>query len=157
MSQPINYVYEFGRFRLDVAERRLLRDGEAVQLTPKAFELLLALVQNHSHLLEKDELLKRVWPDSFVEEANLSYNVSLIRKALGEGENGQRYIETVPKRGYRFVAVVRELGRESAEITKSAARNAEGEVRQEPLTRRVKRHRKGALPGWRCRSLHSAR
>ena len=86
-----------------------------------------------------------MWPDSFVEEANLSYNVSLIRKALAEGENGQRYIETVPKRGYRFVAVVRELGREPADITKSSARNAEGEAWQEPLTTRVKRHRKGAL------------
>ena len=109
MSQPINHLYEFGRFRLDAAERLLLRDGEAVQLTPKAFDLLLVLVQNHGHLLEKDELLKRVWPDSFVEEANLSYNVSLIRKALGEGENGQRYIETVPKRGYRFVAGVQKV------------------------------------------------
>jgi len=145
MSQPINHLYEFGRFRLDAAERLLLRHGEAVQLTPKAFDLLLVLVQNHGHLLEKDELLKRVWPDSFVEEANLSYNVSLIRKALGEGENGQRYIETVPKRGYRFVAGVREMGGDPAEITEAAARHAEGEARQEPVTSQAKRRRKGAL------------
>src|SRR5262249_14318296 len=100
--------YEFGPFRLDARERLLLREGESVPLTPKAFELLLALVEHHGHLLEKEELLRLVWPETFVEEANLSYNISLIRRALGGGENGERYIETVPKRGYRFVASVRE-------------------------------------------------
>jgi TolB-like protein/DNA-binding winged helix-turn-helix (wHTH) protein/Tfp pilus assembly protein PilF len=108
MSLQTKHIYEFGPFRLDAAEHLLLRGGEAVPLTPKAFDLLLALVERHGHLLEKDELLKTVWPDTFVEEANLSSNVSLIRKALGDGENGQRYIETAPKRGYRFVAEVRE-------------------------------------------------
>jgi DNA-binding winged helix-turn-helix (wHTH) protein len=68
-------------------------------LIPKAFDLLLALVEQHGHLLEKDELLKLVWPDTFVEEANLSSNISLIRKALGDGENGQKLIETMPKLG----------------------------------------------------------
>ena len=86
MSQQIKRLYEFGPFRLDAGERLLLRDGESVPLTPKAFDLLLALVEHHGHLLEKDELMKNVWPDTFVEEANLSYNISLIRKALGEGE-----------------------------------------------------------------------
>src|SRR5262245_45847594 len=108
MNQRSDHRYEFGPFRLDVAERLLLRDGESVQLTPKSFDLLLALIVYHGHLLEKDELLKLVWPDTFVEEANLSSIISLIRKALGDGENGERYIETVPKRGYRFVATVRE-------------------------------------------------
>ncbi len=145
MSQPIKHLYEFGPFRLNAGERLLLRDGESVPLTPKAFDLLLALVERHEHLLEKDELLKLVWPDTFVEEANLSYNISLIRKALGEGENGQKYIETVPRRGYRFVAGVRELGAEQAESTESAARSSEGEARPETLTGKVKRHRKGAL------------
>ncbi|MGH8650434.1 MAG: winged helix-turn-helix domain-containing protein, partial [Burkholderiales bacterium] len=84
------------------------------------FDLLLALVEHHGHLLEKDELMKLVWPDTFVEEANLSYNISLIRKALGDGENGQRFIETVPKRGYRFVAEVRELGADEAETDEAA-------------------------------------
>ena len=112
MNQRSDHHYEFGPFRLDVAERLLLRDGESVTLTPKSFDLLLALVERQGHLLEKDELLKLVWPDTFVEETNLSYNISLIRKALGDGENGQRYIETVPKRGYRFVAEVR--GREES-------------------------------------------
>ena len=107
--------YEFGPFRLNAAERLLLRDGESVPLTPKAFDLLLALVEHHGRLLEKDELLKLVWPGTFVEEANLSYNISHIRKALGDGENGQKFIETVPKRGYRFVASVKEVEEESAE------------------------------------------
>jgi len=107
MSQQIKHLYEFGPFRLDAGERLLLRDDESVPLTPKAFDLLLALVEQHGHLLEKGELMKLVWPDTFVEEANVSYNISLIRKALDGGENGQRYIETVPRRGYRFVAPVR--------------------------------------------------
>src|SRR5262245_44035371 len=109
MSHQSEHLYEFGPFQLDVGERLLLRDGESVPLTPKAFDLLLALVEHHGHLLEKDELLKLVWPDTFVEEANLSSNISLIRKSLGDGENGQRFIETVPKRGYRFVGNVREM------------------------------------------------
>ncbi|MCI0389300.1 MAG: winged helix-turn-helix domain-containing protein [Acidobacteria bacterium] len=109
MSRRSKHLYEFGPFRLDVAEHLLLRDGEAVALPPKAFDLLQVLIEHHGHLLEKDELLKAVWPGVFVEEVNLSYNVSLIRKALGEGENGQRFIETIPKRGYRFVGDVREM------------------------------------------------
>lgn len=108
MSHQTKHLYEFGPFRLDAGERLLLREGESVPLTPKAFDLLLALVEHHGHLLEKDELMKLVWPDTFVEEANLSSNISLIRKALGDRENGQKYIETVPRRGYRFVAIVKE-------------------------------------------------
>src|SRR5215471_9322268 len=117
MSLQTKHIYEFGLFRLDEAEHLLLRDGAAVPLTPKAFDLLLALVERHGHLLEKEELLKKVWPDTFVEEANLASNISLLRKALGDGENGHRYIETVPKRGYRFVAQVREVEDERAELT----------------------------------------
>jgi len=109
MSHQLKHLYEFGLFRLDAGERLLLRDGESVPLTPKSFDLLLALVEHHGRLLEKDELLKKVWPDTFVEETNLSYNISLIRKALGDGENGQKFIETVPRRGYRFVAGVRQI------------------------------------------------
>jgi TolB-like protein/DNA-binding winged helix-turn-helix (wHTH) protein/Tfp pilus assembly protein PilF len=109
MSLQTKHIYEFGPFRLDAAEHLLLRDGEAVPLTPKAFDLLLALVERHGHLVEKDELMKKVWPDTFVEETNLTSNISQLRKALGDGENGERYIETAPKRGYRFVAGVREV------------------------------------------------
>src|SRR5262245_54430686 len=108
MSHQSKYLYEFGPFRLDVNERLLLRDGESISLTPKAFDLLLALVERHGRLVEKEELFQTVWPDTIVEESNLTYNISLIRKALGDRENGQKFIETVPKRGYRFVAEVRE-------------------------------------------------
>ena len=121
MGQQTNGLYEFGSFRLDGQERLLLRDGVTISLSPKAFDLLLALVERHGHLLEKEELLKKVWPDTVVEEANLASNISLLRKALGEGENGHRYIETVPKRGYRFVAPVR-----------AAEKNGEPVVEEQP-------------------------
>lgn len=108
MSHESNQIYEFGPFRLEVAEHLLSRNRETVQLQPKAFELLLVLVKHHGHLLEKDELLKAIWPDTVVGEVNLANNISILRKALGEGEQGQRFIETVPRRGYRFIAPVRE-------------------------------------------------
>src|SRR5215510_7526680 len=115
MSQPSQHVYEFGPFRLDAAEHLLLRDGEVVPLQPKAFDVLLALVERHGRLLEKDELMRVVWPDTVVEEVNLANNISILRKVLGDGGNGQRFIETAPKRGYRFVAHVKEVGVERAE------------------------------------------
>lgn len=101
-------LYEFGPFRLEVAERRLLRDGRPVQLTPKCFDLLVVLVESGGRLLGKEELLERLWPGQFVEESNLSFSVSTLRKAIGEGEGGRRFIETVPKKGFRFVAAVEE-------------------------------------------------
>jgi len=109
MSTRFQHLYEFGPFRLDTVERVLLRDGEPVQLTPKAFDTLVALVQRSGHLMEKDELMKAVWENAFVEESNLTNNVYALRKMLGQDDNGRSYIETVPKRGYRFTAVVNEL------------------------------------------------
>jgi TolB-like protein/DNA-binding winged helix-turn-helix (wHTH) protein len=109
MTSRSQQGYEFGPFRLDTAEHSLLRDGRPVSLTPKGFDLLEVLVRNRGHLVEKDELLKEVWPDSFVEEGNLNRNISILRKVLGEDSSGRPYIETVPKRGYRFVASVREM------------------------------------------------
>ncbi|MGZ8831613.1 MAG: winged helix-turn-helix domain-containing protein [Thermoanaerobaculia bacterium] len=103
------HLYEFVPFRLDPAERRLLRGGEPVALTPKCFDLLVVLVENSGHLLEKSDLLGRVWPDQFVEEGNLSFNISELRRVLGEGQNGEPYIETVRKKGFRFVAPVQEI------------------------------------------------
>ncbi len=100
-------VYEFGPFRLDPAESRLARDGVPVALTPKAFETLVALVSRAGRLVEKAELLREVWPDAVVEESSLSQHVYLVRKALGEERGETRYIETVPKRGYRFAVAVR--------------------------------------------------
>jgi DNA-binding winged helix-turn-helix (wHTH) protein/Tol biopolymer transport system component len=99
-------LYEFGPFRLEPAERKLSRNNEPVVLTPKAFDTLVLLVRNSGHLLEKDELIRTLWPDSFVEEGNLSNNIFVLRKTLGEDP---QYIETIPKRGYRFVGAVRQL------------------------------------------------
>jgi DNA-binding winged helix-turn-helix (wHTH) protein len=116
MSKRIRHFYEFGDFRLDVAERRLLRSGAPVQLPPKAFETLLALVANSGHLLTKEELMRTVWPDAFVEENNLTQYISMLRKAFNG--NRQQFIETVPRLGYRFVPLVREIRDENeAEIS----------------------------------------
>jgi DNA-binding winged helix-turn-helix (wHTH) protein/TolB-like protein/Flp pilus assembly protein TadD len=109
MSKDSKQVFEFGPFRVDVEESRLIRDGESVPLWPKAFEILRVLVESRGRMLTKDELMSRVWPDTFVEENNLTVNMSALRKALGEGVNGAKYIETIPRRGYRFVAEVCEL------------------------------------------------
>jgi DNA-binding winged helix-turn-helix (wHTH) protein/tetratricopeptide (TPR) repeat protein len=107
MSREIKRLYEFDSFRLDPAERQLLRDGVHVPLTPKVFETLVVLVERGGHLVEKEELLKLVWAEAFVEEANLARCVHTLRKALGEERGGMRYIETVTKRGYRFSGEVR--------------------------------------------------
>ena len=100
--------YEFGPFRLDVSERLLSRDGEPVPLTGKVFELLVLLIRNRGHALSKDELMNRLWPDTIVEENNLTVNMSALRKALNDDSTHPQYIETVPRRGYRFVADVKE-------------------------------------------------
>lgn len=115
ITKPARHLYQFGPFSLDVAERVLFRDGQPVALPPKAFDLLLVLVENSGHLLEKDELMQRLWPDTFVEEANLPNNISLLRKALATDKDHQ-YIETVPRRGYRFVADVEESSSEQDEV-----------------------------------------
>jgi DNA-binding winged helix-turn-helix (wHTH) protein/Tol biopolymer transport system component len=110
MDTQAKHLYAFGDFCLDTGRRLLLRrDGEPVPLTPKAFDTLLILVRHSGRIVEKDELLRAVWPDTFVEEATLAQNVFTLRKALGQGQTDQKYIETVPKYGYRFVADVREL------------------------------------------------
>jgi len=103
-SQGISKL-EFGPFRLDAAKRVLWREGRIVPLPPKALDLLVALAEQRGDVVTKDDLMKRVWPDTFVEEANLSVNVSALRKALGEQANGRPYIETVSRRGYRFAAL----------------------------------------------------
>jgi DNA-binding winged helix-turn-helix (wHTH) protein/tetratricopeptide (TPR) repeat protein len=105
MNTAAQNFFEFGGFRLDARERLLLNQGETVSLTPKAFDMLVTLVENSGHLVEKSELMRTLWPDSFVEEGSLAQNVSLLRKALGENES-RKFIETVPRRGYRFVANV---------------------------------------------------
>ena len=107
MSSQTSYSFE--GFLLDPAEQALLREGSPVPLTPKAFLTLLALVRRAGHLVEKERLLDEVWPDTSVEEGNLTVTVFMLRKALGEQKGGQKFIQTVPRRGYRFVPAVREV------------------------------------------------
>ena len=102
-------IYEFGPYQLDPSEKVLRRDGVPVSLTPKSFETLLALVEKSGRVVEKAELMARVWPDAFVEEQNLAFNISVLRKILGQDADGTAYIETVPKRGYRFTSNLHEI------------------------------------------------
>lgn len=112
MPESVKKFYEFGEFRLDPAERLLLRGDEPIHLQARAFDTLLALVQNNGHLIEKDELLKTVWADSFVEENNLTQNIYALRKVFA----GEKYIETVPRHGYRFTGEVREIFEETGQM-----------------------------------------
>jgi DNA-binding winged helix-turn-helix (wHTH) protein/TolB-like protein/tetratricopeptide (TPR) repeat protein len=136
MSLQAQPLYEFGPFQLDPTERRLLQRGRPVPLTPKAFQTLLVLVENEGHVVEKEELLRRIWPDTFVEEATLAQNVFTLRKQLGDDRSEAIYIETVPKRGYRFRAPVRCLDSPAAEA----------EIRSAPLSAQA-----GAEPSSRAR------
>jgi serine/threonine protein kinase/tetratricopeptide (TPR) repeat protein len=109
MTLQTKHFYAFGPFRFDSGKRVLVRDGVPVPLTPKATEILLVLVEQAGHLVDKDTLINQVWPDAFVEEGNLNKNIFFLRKALGTWEGEREYIETVPKRGYRFVAPISEV------------------------------------------------
>ena len=108
MSLGMQHFYDFGPFRLDATERRLLRDGKVAQLAPKALDALLVLVESGGRVVGRGELIKRIWPDSDADETNLAVMISSLRKALGERPGGGHYIETVPKQGYRFAAGVAE-------------------------------------------------
>ena len=136
MHQIDNLTYEFGPYRLNLAQRSLTRDGETVALSPKATEILVRLVVNAGHVVEKDDLLRDVWPDTFVEESNLTQNIFVLRRALGDERTGPKYIETVAKRGYRFVASVKVY--ESDEATthdeaEAGAATGEGEAPPERI------------------------
>jgi WD40 repeat protein/DNA-binding winged helix-turn-helix (wHTH) protein len=109
MKAQTQVLYEFSGFRLDPGQRILWRNGEPVTLTPKGFDTLLFLVQNSGRILEKGELMKALWPESFVEEGNLSQNIFVLRKILGDDQNGNSFIKTIPRRGYKFVAPVKLL------------------------------------------------
>jgi DNA-binding winged helix-turn-helix (wHTH) protein/TolB-like protein len=106
MSNQSKEILEFGPFRLEPAEALLTRDGAPVSIPPKVFDLLVYLVTHAGSLVEKEELLKALWPDSFVEEANLTVNIAALRRALGAQPDGSAWIETVPKRGYRFLGSI---------------------------------------------------
>src|SRR5687767_10294353 len=110
MSENNTHGYEFGPYRLDLAQRVLTRAGETVSLTPKATDILTLLVTNAGQLVPRDELLKQIWPETFVEESNLTQNIFLLRRTLGDDRPAPKYIETVVRRGYRFIANVRTTG-----------------------------------------------
>ncbi|MEP6637094.1 MAG: winged helix-turn-helix domain-containing protein [Acidobacteriota bacterium] len=114
MSDIPMRIYEFGPFRVDTFRRLLLRDGLQVRLPAKAFEILVVLLEGKGRVVEKDELMRRVWPDAVVEENNLTVNISALRKSLGESPGEHRYLVTIPGRGYQFVAEVRQHSGEPA-------------------------------------------
>lgn len=116
MSAPDKHLYEFGTFRLDVTEYLLLRAGERVPLSEKAFETLLVLVRNSGQLVSKEQLMQEVWPDTLVEGNNLDKSICALRHALGEKPAERKFIETVRRRGYRFVAEVKELNSQAPEV-----------------------------------------
>src|SRR5215216_6473483 len=112
--------YSFGPYLLDVPRRALLRDGEALALTSKAFDTLLALVRNRDRVVSKDELLQLVWPDAFVSEDSLTQSVSVLRRTLGDRSGQPQFIATVPRRGYRFVGVVEPLAHSAKPVENGA-------------------------------------
>jgi eukaryotic-like serine/threonine-protein kinase len=125
-SQKLKELYEFGPFRVDPEKEVILRAGEPVPLTPKTFQILLVLIRHNKEVVTKDDLMKEVWPDTFVEEANLSRNIFMLRKALGENPPEQRYILTVPGRGYRLAESVRLVPEQELSII--AAKHSKVEV-----------------------------
>ena len=158
--------YEFGPFRVDAVRRVLIREGNELRLPAKAFEILLALLEEKGRLVDKDELMRRVWPDAVVEENNLTVNMSALRKALGESPRDHRYLVTVPGRGYQFVADVRQddsggpaweteekplsqsTGKLGSELSKVAAPQIDGassHTDAQASTEKLKRHQRGVL------------
>jgi eukaryotic-like serine/threonine-protein kinase len=123
MSNKGKELYEFGPFRLDPEKRVLLRDHEPVPLQMKAFETLLVLVRHSEEVVLKDDLMRTVWPDTFVEESNLTQNIFVLRKALGDEAGDRRYIVTIPGRGYRFIEKVRTLPKEDILVVESHSRS----------------------------------
>src|SRR5262245_3195904 len=126
IARPPRHLYEFGPFRLDPVERNLTAGDRSVPLQPRLADTLVLLVENSGHVLAKEELMRALWPDTFVEESSLAQNISQLRKALGDSGTEPRYIETVPKRGYRFLADVRRISPDPAPQQAEAAPAAEG-------------------------------
>jgi non-specific serine/threonine protein kinase len=147
MNKRAKRVYEFGRFRIDADERLLFSDGARQKLTSKAFDTLIALIENQGRLLSKEELMSRVWPDSFVEDNNLAQCISLLRRTLGENPEGHNYIETVPRHGYRFNAEVRALTDESVAFESKPERLAESRPEVETAPEYYSTPESAAVPG----------
>jgi len=126
-------IYRFGPFQIDLGQRLLLRGGDAVPLTPKAFDTLAVLVARPGRIVDKAELLKLVWPDTFVEENNLTQNISTLRKIFGEGD----YIETIPRRGYRFLMEVESVSAKETMVTDATAALLRVQARRSRSARRA--------------------
>src|SRR5260370_9487670 len=124
-KQP-RQLLEFGRFRLDRTERFLFQDGAPVPLSPRLFDTLMALVESRGHVVEKNDLMQKVWNDVAVEENNLTQSISALRKILGDNLDGPKFIETIPKRGYRFVAPVKEVSEEELGNERPSVANLSG-------------------------------
>ena len=137
MSTERKSLYEFERFRCDPGEHLLFRDGKPISLAPKAFEILLVLIESNGRLLTKEELMQKMWPDTYVEEANLTINISAVRKALGDTSGEQQLIETVPKRGYRFLAKVTEVRHDTESQSTQDSGDRKAANRWTPWTRRA--------------------
>src|SRR4029453_10590068 len=133
MSLQEKHFYHFGPFRLDPWKRRLSRGDELISLTPKAFDTLLALVQQSGKTIEKDDLMKAVWPGVVVEENNLNQNITALRKSLGDSRQESHYIATIPGLGYRFVADVTRVDVPTESETESSPRPAETESISTPV------------------------
>src|ERR1700683_4522457 len=127
-NPKVKELYEFGPFRVDPEKETLLRAGEPVPLTPKTFQILLVLVRHSNQVVTKDDLMKTVWPDTFVEEANLSRNIFMLRKALGERPQDHRYVVTVPGRGYRLAENVQLVPDEELSIVAASHSTVQVEV-----------------------------
>ena len=136
-DQTTRRLYEFGPFRVDSEKELLLRDDEAVAIAPKAFQVLLVLVRHSKEVVSKDDLLKAIWPDTFVEEANLSRNIFLLRKALGESPQDHQYIVTVPGRGYRFAEDVQLVPNRELDIVAASHAKVQMEVEETSHWRKV--------------------
>src|SRR5215469_10833836 len=129
-DQKTTQLYEFGPFRVDPEKELLLRGNETVPLTPKTFQILLVLISHKKEVVTKDELMKEVWPDAFVEEANLSRNIFLLRKALGESPQDHQYIVTVPGRGYRFTEDVQMVQQQELSIVAASHAKVQIELKE---------------------------
>ena len=136
-SKAVRHFYEFGPFRLDLEQKLLSHEGETVALAPKVFETLVLLIERKGQLAKKEDMIKTLWPDRFVEESNLTQNIFMLRKILGEGPDKAQYIETIPKRGYRFIGIVKETQEEVDQTEREAVpvEVPELEVQPEKLTR----------------------
>src|SRR5215204_5146010 len=117
MSSLSSHIHRrFSDFTIDIEQKVLFRGGKAIPMAPKVFETLLALVENHGRIVLKEELMKRLWPDTFVEEANLTFNIQQLRKSLGDNARNPIYIQTIARRGYRFIAAVQPVASDNSEV-----------------------------------------